>query len=322
MTAPLRTPSCAAIVATRNRGDKIAPLLESIVQSDLDDFELVIVDQSSDDSTEQAVQPFLADDRFTFIRSSQVGLSRARNLAIANTTAEFIAITDDDCIVPPNWLRAITSPMRDDPQVGVVFCTVRPVPVDKIGHTPHIIFDRNRKVTSTRSAWASARGGLCLGAGMAIRRAAFDDVGGFDLMLGPGSKFGAAEDNDLSWRCLLRGWATYQTADVTVMHDGFRDLDELRELVVRDFYGVGGTAMKYLRAGKLAIVAFIVTWLVRFGVVGPARDLLAGRRPQGFRRPLMLVRGLVDGLRTPFDRATIMYDAPPDDALERSDGRV
>ena len=219
-----------------------------------------------------------------------------------------MAITDDDCIVPRDWMRTITAPMRDDPDVGVVFCSVRPVPVDEPGYTPHVIFEENRKLTAVREAWRAGRSGLCLGAGMAVRRATFDELGGFDELMGPGARFGAAEDNDLSWRGLIKGCATYHTCDVTVVHDGFRDLDECRELVKRDFYGVGGGVAKYVRTGERGALSFLGSWLWRFGVVGPGRELLAGRRPSGLRRPLLLVRGALDGLRTPLDREALMYE--------------
>jgi glycosyltransferase involved in cell wall biosynthesis len=295
-------------VATRDRGPKIVPLLDSIMASDLEDFELVVVDQSLDDATERAMAPAHDDSRLTYIRSTSTGLSRARNIAVAHTTAPLVAITDDDCIVPPEWLRLITAPLRDDPHVGVVFCSVRPVPVDEAGFTPHVIFTANRKLTTVAQAWKAGRGGLCLGAGMAVRRATFDDVGGFDGLLGAGAPFGALEDNDFSWRGLLKGWATYHTGDVTVMHDGFRNLDEFRVLVARDLFGVGGGAAKYLRTGRLGVMSLIGPWLWRFGIAEPGRDLLARRRPRGFRRPYMLIRGLIAGLRTPLDRQSLMYE--------------
>jgi GT2 family glycosyltransferase len=148
---------------------------------------------------------------------------------------------------------------------------------------------------------------LSLGAGMAIRRAALADIAGFDELLGPGAVFQAAEDNDLAWRALVKGWSVYENADVSVLHDGFRSLEELRELVKRDFYGVGGTIAKYLKSGHWQISSLLFSWMFRFGIMEPVRDLLARRYPRGFRRPYMLLRGLVDGLRTPIDVATLRY---------------
>jgi|CXWK01.1.fsa_nt_gi glycosyltransferase involved in cell wall biosynthesis len=297
----------AVVVATRDRGPKIVPLLESILASDRTNFELVIVDQSSNDETEQAAQPFLVDPRVRYVRSREIGLSRGRNQGIALTSAPIIAITDDDCAVPTNWLDGMGKPFEDHPRVGLTFCTVEAVPVDKVGLTPAITFSQNRILRSAFAAWRHSVKGLSLGAGMAVRRTMYDEVGGFDELLGAGERFGSCEDNDLSWRGLNAGWWTYQLADVVVAHDGFRDLAELRQLVIRDFFGVGGAIAKHIRRGQLTILWFMIGWLVRFGLIGPARELLAGRKPTGLRRPYMLLRGVVAGFRTPMNKALRMY---------------
>ncbi len=300
-------PRYAVVVATRNRGAKIVPLIESILASDVREFEVVVVDQSTADDTRKAIEPFLADRRVRYVFSELCGTSRARNLAISLTSAPIIVITDDDCLVPRNWLAAIAQPFEDHPRVGVVFCNVDPVPVAAPGYTPHIRFAENRIISTAGEAWAVSKHGLALGAGMAVRRTTIDSIGGFDELLGPGGTFPSAEDNDLSWRALMRGWRVFQNSDVTVIHDGFRTLDELRRLVSRDHYAVGGTVAKYLKSGHWQIMSFLVSWLVRFGVIDPAIDILNRRRPRGFRRPYMVVRGLLDGLRRPIDPGTLCY---------------
>ena len=282
-------------------------MIESILTSDRDDFELVIVDQSDDTETEVAVHAFLADERIRYVRSAAVGLSRGRNLGMALTSAPVVLITDDDCLVPANWFSGMMKPFEDEPRVGVVFCTVTAVPVDKPGHTPAIHFSESRMIQSVTEAWRIAGSGLNLGAGMAIRRRMFDELHGFDELLGAGAYFGACEDNDLSWRGLLAGWWTFRSADVAVLHDGFRDLDELRQLVIRDFFGVGGAIAKYLRTGQLAVSWFLIEWVIRFGLIGPATELMAFRKPTGFRRPIMLLRGVFAGLRTPMDPELRQY---------------
>ena len=297
------------VVATKDRGAQIVALLESIALSDADDYEVVVVDQSTTDDTEKAIAPFLADPRITYVHSNVAGTSRARNRGIAMTTAPYIVITDDDCIVPSNWLDAICRPFETHASVGVVFCNVVPVPVTELGVTPQVHFPANRVITNVADVWSTSSHGLTLGAGMAIRRAMLADVHGFDEVLGPGATFPAAEDNDLAWRGLLRGWWTYHSTDVAVIHDGFRPMAELRDLVVRDFFGVGGTAAKYLRARRWQVLRLLLSWVVHFGIIEPARDVLARRRPRGLRRPYMLMRGVGRGLRTPFDPTTMCYRA-------------
>jgi glycosyltransferase involved in cell wall biosynthesis len=300
-----REPQYAVVVATCNRGAKITPLVESILRSDVANFEMVIVDQSKDDGTLRAVQPFLADPRIRYFHMSVAGTSRARNQGFALTSAPIIAITDDDCVVPSDWLARMAKPFEIHAEVGVVYCNVDAVPVQRPGHTPNIHFTVNRTIPGMSGLRAGQR--LWMGAGMAVRRLMLVDVPGFDETLGPGGKFPACEDNDIAWRGLVHGWWTYENADVAVLHDGFRSLEQLRGHVIRDFYGIGGTMAKYLKTGHFRVAAMLLPLLYRFGVVEPAQSILHRRAPLGLRRPYMLLRGLVDGLRTPLDRTTLCY---------------
>lgn len=292
-------PRFAIVVATRDRGNKIVQLVESVLKSDVSEFELIIVDQSSNDTTRQAVSAFLTDKRIRYLHSTLHGASRARNLGVSKTTGIIIVITDDDCIVPSNWLSTLDAPFQRYPDVGVVFCSVAPLEVRENGWTPQALFTENRLFSTLTEFWQRSRHSFALGAGMAIRRSTFTDVRGFDELLGPGAKFGSAEDNDLSWRGLLQGWQTYLCADVVVVHDGFRTPDELRLLLDRDLYGLGGALSKYLRAGRWDAAKLVASVVIRLGATEPAKQLMAGHWPRGFRRPYMLLRGIVDGLRTP-----------------------
>jgi GT2 family glycosyltransferase len=287
----------------------IVDLIDSIRVGEWKDFELIVVDQSEDDRTADAMVAYTDDARIRYIRSAEPGCSKARNLGVRAARHDLIAITDDDCTVPPTWLESLLRPLRTEPKVGVTFCTVLPVSREgEHGHTPHIIFDRQRTLTSSGQAWRRTwRHHFWLGAGMAFRREAFDAVGGFDDMLGPGAKFGAAEDNDFAWRCLGKGWWLQENPDATVDHDGFRNVDEFRALVLRDHYGVGGAYAKHLKSGRLGVIHGIASGVIRNGLVGPLRDVFAGRRPRGFRRPFIMIRGLGAGLRIPVDRSAICY---------------
>lgn len=316
------SPAVAVIIATRNRPDKIRAAIESVLASELADIEVVVVDQSDDDATEQASQSYLADSRFRYIASDTRGLSRARNVGFSHTTAPLVAITDDDCLVPPDWVGKITEPFAADPAVGLVFGSVVPLEPGKPGATPSIAFERPQTMSKANEAWKLGRGGLCLGASMAVRRTTYDRLGGFDQHLGAGSTFSAAEDNDLSWRCLLSGGRTHVTNAVEVVHDGHRTLDEVRALVNRDFFGVGGALAKYVRTRHPGAIGFLLAWAFKFGVVGPGRDVLARQRPRGFRRPYMMARGLYAGMRAPLNAEHLLFEpiqvapasASPDDA--------
>jgi glycosyltransferase involved in cell wall biosynthesis len=317
-------PRYAVVIATRNRGDKVAATLTSIFQSTDPAFEVIVVDQSTDDDTRRAVEPFLGDERLVYHHLTIAGTSHARNFGIAHTTAPYIVITDDDCIISPNWFPELTAPFEEHDRVGVVFCTVEPLPFDwSEGYTPHITFTENRLIERPREALRGIGRGLALGAGMAIRREFINEIGGFDETLGPGARFPSAEDKDVALRAIYRGWAVYENADTSVLHDGFRTMEEVRRLSARDFYGAGGTFGKYVRAGHWSMLKLIVTWLGLFGVAIPFRSVLHLERPRGFKRFFHLLRGVIDGVRTPVDSGTLTYVVPgSDDEVGDRNGRA
>jgi glycosyltransferase involved in cell wall biosynthesis len=301
------SPRCAVVVSSRNRGEKIAALVESVLRSDERDFEFVLVDQSDNDETQTAIQRFLSDRRLRTVRSDQRGASRGRNLGISHTTAPIIAITDDDCMVPPEWITQMMAPFAADPRVGVTFCNVDPVPVEELGMTPQIQFPECRTLVTPEDGWASAKRRSVLGAGMAVRRTAIEALGGFDDLLGPGSSFPSGEDNDLMWRALARNWSVHHTNKTAVLHDGFRKQNDLRELIKRDLWGAGGSMAKFLKAGYWGVVPPIANISYKLGIRDPLQDIRARRLPRGFKRPYWLMDAISHGLRIPIDITTLTY---------------
>src|SRR5262245_6004430 len=96
----------SVVMPTRNRGSRIVPAVESVLRQAACDFELVLVDQSTDGASAAALRASGLDTtgRLIYQRSESVGISRARNEGIARCRGEIIAFTDDDCIVPEDWL--------------------------------------------------------------------------------------------------------------------------------------------------------------------------------------------------------------------------
>src|SRR3979411_1840417 len=111
----------SAVVPTRNRPDHAMPCAGSILSNPGDDFELLVVDQSDDDATEQALAVYAGDRRFRYVRLSSRGLPAARNVGVEQGTAPIIAFTDDDCRVSTDWLQQISSLLEREPEAALVF---------------------------------------------------------------------------------------------------------------------------------------------------------------------------------------------------------
>src|SRR5579871_4460836 len=98
-TTQTTLPTVSALICTRNRGDSLIPTVRSILRPNNPCMELVIIDQSSDDATENALKPFMSDSRLRYLRTTTRGKGIALNIGLEECRGEIVAITDDDCEV-------------------------------------------------------------------------------------------------------------------------------------------------------------------------------------------------------------------------------
>lgn len=131
---------------------------------------------------------------------------RMRNIGASQARGDTLMFIDDDCIPPPEWMRIMHETLFRDSKVGMVGC--RLVSFDKgfwskcADLALFAAYQHSRKqVTDIGSA------------AIAVRREAFDSVGGFDEALR------ASEDWDFSLRLRSQGWKCLFTPEVTVLHD-------------------------------------------------------------------------------------------------------
>jgi GT2 family glycosyltransferase len=302
------SPTITAVVATRDRGDSAVMTVESLLASDLDDFAVVVVDQSDADTTERALARFGDDPRFRYIRTDTVGVGRAQNLAVATIGSPYVAFTDDDCEVEPNWLSHIATIFDRHPEVAVLYTNVVPGPHDEeAGFVPAYIRHDDKHVGSIL-AKTTARG---IGAGMAARREPFVAMGGFDENMGPGAVIPSAADRDLAIRAVIAGWCVYETCGTKVVHHGFRTWEQGKGLTERNWFGLGAMCAKPVRAGHPTTIVYSLYELGWNAFLQPMARLRTGKRPQGFKRIVHFARGFREGWRTPIDpdRLVFLVDA-------------
>jgi glycosyltransferase involved in cell wall biosynthesis len=299
------------LVCTRNRPDSLIRTVRSLLASE-DDVELVVMDQSDGDESEEALASLRVDSRLRYVRSSARGKGAALNEGLRLAKGSVVVCTDDDCEAPPDWLHDMGRVMEAQPRAAIVFCNVTAQPHDRtLGYVPAYERTEDRRLRSL----SDIRGGLGLGAGMALRRDAVLAFGGFDETFGPGSRFRSGDDWDISIRALLRGWQVYDTSSVAVVHYGFRTMAEGREHALRDWIAIGALCAKPLRAGHLSALSLAARLFFVEAVWPPFRDLVRLRRPSGLSRLTGFVQGFVGAIRTPVDRATLVFgsrSASPD----------
>jgi alpha-1,6-rhamnosyltransferase len=111
-------PLVSVIMAAYNAEEYIGAALESVFAQDWTPFEVVVVDDGSQDSTGDIVQSF-AEVRY--LRTENSGPSAARNTALGEARGELIANFDSDDLLPPTRLRLQASYLMEHSEIGAVF---------------------------------------------------------------------------------------------------------------------------------------------------------------------------------------------------------
>lgn len=287
------------IVPTRQRPRALSDAVQSVFRSTYQNFELFVVDQSPDDASLQITAPFHTDPRFHYLfnRRPGFGAASSRNVGIAASQGEIIALIDDDIEVRPDWLEQIVAEFSADPELDFIAGRLTAPPYDPdTGYTPEF------EAWPYLSRWHFPL--HASGANFSMRRRLFDRVGGYDEFCGPGSRLRASDDTDLCWR-IVRSGARYKICPhIEVVHThGFRARDEAEALFARYQYGNGGNFGRFTRRGDL----FAGTWFfareVKLTLKAIPKALRGDRRELFFARQRL--RGFWDGFRLPPDEGFV-----------------
>jgi glycosyltransferase involved in cell wall biosynthesis len=98
----------SVIIPTFNQADFIPRAMQSVLDQSLAEWELLVVDDGSEDETEPVVGRY-SDSRIHYARQDNAGPSAARNLGIARSSGEYVAFLDADDWWHPDLLAQLTS---------------------------------------------------------------------------------------------------------------------------------------------------------------------------------------------------------------------
>ena len=201
----------AIIVPVYNRPDEVAELLESLTLQTFKDFEVIIVEDGSQNPCETVCKQYekLLDIKY-FIKENS-GPGQSRNYGAAHSTGEYLLILDSDVVLPAGYLAVIEKELRREP-------------VDAFGgpDCAHNSFTDTQKAISYSMTSFFTTGGIRGGKkkldkfyprsfNMGIRRDVYERLGGFSKM-----RFG--EDIDFSIRIFKAGYTCRLFPEAWVWH--------------------------------------------------------------------------------------------------------
>jgi glycosyltransferase involved in cell wall biosynthesis len=262
-------PKVDIITPAYNAARYLPAAIESVIAQTFEDWRIVLVDDGSTDNTADVVAPFVdrLGPKLKYIQQPNRGLpAAARNVAIANSSAEFLALLDADDVWLPCRLSESLQCFEGRPEVGLTYGFN-----DRIDSEGKILdtFDRRQKHGEGRIAPYIYMRKIDLPCPtVTFRRKCVDEVGPFD----ESRSLRGIEDRDLWLRIALRYEvalvpkliAHYRMSPNSVSSDSGR-MREAQVQFIRKHYGAEGCGVL---ARQIALSE----------VYKQQADVLAGRR--------------------------------------------
>ncbi|MDQ0582770.1 glycosyltransferase [Streptomyces rishiriensis] len=294
-TAPTATaapnatvPFTTVVVATRERAERLAHALDSLLAQDHPDFEIVVVDNAPvTDATLDLIERKYAE-HVRYVTEPTPGLAVAHNQGVATAHGEVIAFTDDDVVADPRWLTELTAPFTADPGLGCATGLILPAglrtPAQVLleshggfakGFSARTYDPRDPPADEPLFPFTAGRFGS--GANMAFRREVLRAVGGFDPATGAGTLARGGDDLYGFVRVLAGGHRLHYTPQALVWHhhrETWRDLET-------QAYGYGAGLTAYLTAILVNRPGLLPAFLARLPRgLAHARTLTASREAE------------------------------------------
>ncbi len=292
----------SVLIGSRNRPNVLCQCLESVLSQDYPDFEVIVLDDASDQvDLCRVLRERFNDPRLRCLRSDiQLGVAGGRNRLMAEATGDILCVIDDDAYFEDSGaITRFVNVFRSEESIGIVACKI----VDHRGGNSDLLVPFSRR-------WRRRRPGITeqaqyvsyyLGGCHAIRREVLERCGMYaaELMFGE-------EELDLSYRVVAAGYRIYYEPMIVVHHyphtsvvakDKQRDVKELYHHIQNRFY----LAYKYLPAQYVPI--YLSVWLGRY-FVEAIRKRALGTFFAGIREGVLRIRRYQ---RTPIDPQTQRY---------------
>ena len=185
-------PKVSVVIPAYNAARFIRQTLDSAAAQTFRDFEIIVVDDGSQDETAQIVESF--GERVRLIRQPNGGVSKARNVGMEQARGEYVALLDADDLWEKTKLEQQVALLDENEQIGLCYAATERVDENSslLGLTEVVDFEDFTAALLLRSNIIS---GSC--SSVMFRRAIFARTAGFD------NRFSTAADWELWLRLSL-----------------------------------------------------------------------------------------------------------------------
>lgn len=199
-------PAVSVILPVHNRADVLSRAISSVIEQNLQEWELIVVDDGSTDRSAEVAEGF-KDERIRVIRlDANRGGNAARNAGIRDTRAPLIAFLDSDDAYLPEKLEKVVAHFdrtRDLDLLVDSFVKVQPSNARVVRKNP-VIEDRElfRRALFTRLLW-KATPSITVKREVAVRAGLFDEtlkrLQDFDFLIRVSRIANCASTDEVLW---------------------------------------------------------------------------------------------------------------------------
>lgn len=199
------------LLATLDRTRELHQFLASLTHQTWKDFEVLIIDQNSDDRVAGVMAEYSGQFPIRRVRSLR-GHSRAFNAGLAQVTGDIVAFPDDDCWYDPNLLERVAALLDAHPEWSGI--TGREVV--EPGYTSGGRWDPNAGMLSCTNIFRRAITFSMFLRGNAAQKYRFDET----LGVGAGTPWGAGEETDYLLSMIEDGHIIFYDPSIPIWHQG------------------------------------------------------------------------------------------------------
>jgi GT2 family glycosyltransferase len=226
LNSSFKSPTLVSMVVLNWNGKAfIQECIDSLLHTTYPNFELIVIDNASDDGSVELLRAYGAKIRLV-INECNVGYAAGNNIGFKIAQGAFVAAINNDIVVEPDWLSQLIPRFEADERIGAISCRqMMPSPhntvIDGLYHrlrpelfpSPIAVGERYCQDNPQQSASGYV---LSVNGGAAVyRKSMLDELGGFDERF-----YAYMEEADLCLRGFWQGWRSYYEATAIVYHRG------------------------------------------------------------------------------------------------------
>lgn len=197
----------SVIIPVYNDNVRLISCIQSILDNNVPDIEIIVVDNSSDIPV--FLPACIATDAVRLIHEPMTGSYAARNAGISCASGDVFGFTDSDCIVDKHWIENAVAELHSRPGAGFIGGKIQMFAAS--GESPNL-FEKYDMTFYLQQNYYVRNGGFASTANMWVHREVMEKVGTFNAEM--------TTSGDVEWgnRTLRAGYQGIYCDNVIVNH--------------------------------------------------------------------------------------------------------